>query len=77
MPGSGRYNKEPLPEWAALLFGLLFVALGGFFVFAPLVGEREPGAPIIALLIAGAIAVGLMAFGIFVVSSVLKHARRR
>lgn len=76
MPGSGRYNKKPLPKWAALALGILFLALGGFFVFALLAGEREAGASAMALFIAGAIAVGLMAFGLFVVASVLKRARR-
>ena len=51
MPGSGRYNKKPLPKWAALALGIL--ALGGFFVFALLAGEREAGASAIALFIAG------------------------
>ncbi|MBK6702870.1 MAG: hypothetical protein IPG56_03215 [Caulobacteraceae bacterium] len=71
MPGSGRYNKKPLPKWAALALGILFLALGGFFVFALLAGEREAGASAIALFIAGDRR-GFDGFGLFVVASVLE-----
>jgi len=74
MPGLTRDGK-PLPRWAAFLLGLLFMALGGFFLFAMIVGERNPSASLLALVAGGALALVGFIYGLIVLASALKQPR--
>lgn len=67
-------NRKPLPPWLGVLVGLLFIAMGAFFLLGMIFGERAPNVSIIAIMIAFLIAIGVLAGGLLVL---VESVRRR
>lgn len=71
-----RRNPKPMPPRLGVLCGLWLSVLGAFLLFALLIMERAPGAPLVAVLAAMLMAALVLAGGLYIVVVYAKRLRR-